>query len=164
MVVVVLSKCIWWVILVANSLSTYVLIFDSMNWESGWDTSGTTLSPTHSLWWWDCFEALWAVVTRIGHVEISNPHPHSCAATALPGHITVNLTCIAHSGPLNPVVTGSAALFYELTRWCRVLKGAIWKELDCVLWEVICHLVEDSILLLYTLQKLLLQGCNFCTR
>ena len=72
-------------------------------------------------------------MVRVGHVKVSNSHPHSCAATALPVHITVNLTRIAHSAPLNPVVTQSAALFYVLAGQCRVLEGTIWKELDCVL-------------------------------
>ena len=138
-VVVVLSKCIWRVMLVADSLSTYVLVFDSMNWESGWDTSRTTLSPTHSLWRWDCPEGLWAVMVRISHIEISDSHPCSCAARVLHSHSTVNLTCIATLASLNPVVPRRAALFYVLARWCRVLEGAIWKVLECVLLEMICN-------------------------
>ena len=106
---------------------------------------------------------MWAVVVGVGHIEIRNPHPHPCAATALPGHITINLTHIASSAPLNPVVTRRAAQFYVFARWCRALEGAIRKVLDCVLWEMISHFLEDSVLLHYVLQELLLQGCNFCT-
>ena len=174
-IVIVGFKCIWWVVLVANSPPTHILVLNSMNWEGGWHTAGTTLSPAHSLWWCDCFIALWAVVVgvglasypgpekvtgyeaRVGHVKISNSHPHSCAATASPGHVAVDLTCIPASAPLNPVVSRWTALFYVFARWCRVLEGAIWKVLlDCGFGNMIRYLLEGFILFQYVLQKLLL--------
>ena len=72
------------------------------------------------------------MVVRVSHVEVSDPHPSSCAV-ASSGHVTVNLTCIASSRPLNPVVPRWAALLYVLARWCRVLEGADWKVLKCIL-------------------------------
>ena len=154
-VVVVRSKTICGILLVANSPSAYFLILDSMNWEGGRHTPRTTLSPTQSPCWCDCSEALWATVIRVSHVKVSNFHPSSSAVVS-PGHVAVNLTCISTSRPLNPVVPRWAALFYVLTRWCRVLEGTIWKVLDCVLWETTSNFLEGTVLFLYVLQELLL--------
>ena len=155
-IVIVGFKCIWWVVLVANSPPTHILVLNSMNWECGWHAAGTTLPPARSLWWYDCSEALWAVVVGVGHVKISDSHPHSCAATASPGHVAIDLTCISASAPLNPVVSRGTALFYVFARWCRVLERAIWKVLDCVFRNTIRYLLEGFILFQYVLQKLLL--------
>jgi len=162
-IVVVWIKCVWRVILVTNSPPTYILVLYSMNWEGGWHTTRTILSPTHSLWWCDCSEILWAAMIRVRHVKVSDPHPSSCAVTALSVHVAVHLSCISTSRPLNPVVSRWAALFYVLARWCRVLEGTIWKVLDCVFGKTIRHLLEGFILFQYVLQELLLQGCTFCT-
>ena len=102
-------------------------------------------------------------MVRIGHVKVSDSHPSSCAATALLGHVAVNLTCVASRASLNPVVSRWTALFYVLARWCRILEGAIWKVLDCVLGKMVHHLLEGSVLFQYVLQELVLQGCTFCT-
>lgn len=162
-IVVVWIKCIWRVILVTNSPPTYILVLYSMNWEGWWHTTRTILSPTHSLWWCDCSEILWAAMVRVRHVKVSDPHPSSCAVTALSVHVAVHLSCISTSRPLNPVVSRWAALFYALARWCRVLEGTIWKVLDCVFGKMIRHLLEGFVLFQYILQELLLQGCTFCT-
>ena len=161
---VVRSKTICLILLVANSPSTYFLISDSMNWEGGWHTPRTTIwSPTCPLWWSDCSEALWTVVVGVSHVEVGHPHPSSSGTTTSPGHVAVNLICISTSRPLNPVVPRWAALFYVLTRWYRVLEGSIWKVLDCVLWVTTSNFLEGTVLFLYILQELLLQGYTFCT-
>jgi len=152
--------------LVASNPPTHFLIADSMNWEGGWCTPRTSLSPTQSPWWCDCSEALRTILWGVGHVKVSHPHPSSCASTSS-GHVTINLCGIFNFWPLNPVVPRGAALLYVLARKCRVLQGAILK-LDGSLWKKTSYYLESSILLsedsllwgLYVQLELLLQ--SFC--
>ena len=78
-------------------------------------------------------------MVRVSHVKVSDPHPSSCAV-ASSGHVIVNLTSIASTGPLNPVVPRWAALLYVLARWCRVLEGTI----ECDMFLPIPSLISYS--------------------